>query len=203
MAGELESVLSPMTDGLKDIEEMGLLYQLGFSIILIFIALLSVRFGFSRLAWRIVKKTENEWDNAALGPVTNRLYIFVLSAGTEISIDWIDSGGDSAFRGGEPRRLGVGRLEESFVNLRRELYCIIPALDTIETVTTTDFHRPWPQATIFLLYTLFVSRKISVERLPAPYSVSYTLKISSSLQKPAPAPGAVLKSLFWGGDSAN
>ena len=100
MAGELESLLSPMTDGLKDIEEMGLLYQLGFSTILIFVALLSVRFGFSRLAWRIVKKTENEWDNAALGPVTNRLYIFVLSAGTEISIDWIDSGGDSAFYSG-------------------------------------------------------------------------------------------------------
>ena len=35
MAGELESLLSPMTDGLKDIEEMGLLYQLGFSTILI------------------------------------------------------------------------------------------------------------------------------------------------------------------------
>ena len=100
MAGELESILSPMTDGLEDIEEMGLLYQLGFSFTLIFIALLSVRFGFSRLAWRIVKKTENEWDNAALGPVTNRLYIFVLSAGAELSIDWIDSGRDSAFYSG-------------------------------------------------------------------------------------------------------
>ena len=34
MAGELESVLSSLTDGLDDIEEMGFLYQIGFSIIL-------------------------------------------------------------------------------------------------------------------------------------------------------------------------
>ena len=100
MAGEIESILSPLTEGLRDIEEMGVLYQIGFSIILVFIAMLSVRYGFARIAWRIVKKTENEWDNAALGPVTNRLYIFVLAAGTELSIDWIDTGSDSAFYSG-------------------------------------------------------------------------------------------------------
>ena len=100
MAGEIESILSPLTEGLSDIEEMGVLYQIGFSIVLVFIAMLSVRYGFARIAWRIVKKTENEWDNAALGPVTNRLYIFVLAAGTELSIDWIDTGSDSAFYSG-------------------------------------------------------------------------------------------------------
>ena len=42
MAGEIESILSPLTEGLRDIEEMGVLYQIGFSIILVFIAMLSV-----------------------------------------------------------------------------------------------------------------------------------------------------------------
>ena len=96
MAGGIEDVFAPLTDAISDIEDMGLLYQIGFSLLLILVGLLSVRFGFSRIAWRIVKSTENEWDNAALVPVTNRIYIFVLSAGTEISIDWIDTGSDSA-----------------------------------------------------------------------------------------------------------
>jgi MscS family membrane protein len=97
MAGELNNVFSPITEMLQQISDLGAIYQIGFCIGAIVFTLLVVKLVLSRVAWKIVKKTENDWDNAALIPIINRIYIFVLAAGLELSIDWIDGVGDSLF----------------------------------------------------------------------------------------------------------
>ncbi len=97
MAEETNGLFSPITDLLHQIVDLGLIYQIGFCILMIMIALLLVKFLFTRVAWKIVKRTQNDWDNAALVPIINRIYIFVLAAGFELSIGWIDGAGDGVF----------------------------------------------------------------------------------------------------------
>ena len=70
------------------IEEIGILAQLGVSLGLTLFALLITRYIVLRMAWRLVKRTEAEWDNDILDPIFNRLYIFLLLAGVELTMIW-------------------------------------------------------------------------------------------------------------------
>ena len=40
------------------------------------------------MAWRLVKRTDAEWDNDILDPLMNRVYVFVLLAGVELTMMW-------------------------------------------------------------------------------------------------------------------
>ena len=70
------------------IEEIGILAQLGVSLGLTLFSLLLTRYIVLRIAWRLVKRTEAEWDNDILDPIFNRLYIFLLLAGVELTMIW-------------------------------------------------------------------------------------------------------------------
>ena len=50
--------------------------------------LFSPRYIILKAAWRIVRKTDAEWDNEILDPLFNRVYIFVLTAGVELTMMW-------------------------------------------------------------------------------------------------------------------
>jgi len=83
--GEAYSMLSEI---LVQIEEIGLIAQIGASIGITIFALLFTRYVFLRVAWRIVRKTDASWDNEMIDPIFLRLYIFILLAGIELSLMW-------------------------------------------------------------------------------------------------------------------
>ena len=94
----------PVTDGLSglmglldQVEEVGLLAQVGVSLGLTLFFLLFTRYVLLKVAWRYVRSTEASWDNEILDPVANRLYIFVLLAGVELSMMWTLGRNDSIY----------------------------------------------------------------------------------------------------------
>ncbi|HIG34238.1 MAG TPA: mechanosensitive ion channel family protein [Candidatus Poseidoniales archaeon] len=85
----------PITDGfsslmeyLDEIEEMGLIAQVGFSLGLTLFIILFFRYVLLQAAWKIVKKTDAVWDNEMLDPIANRIYVFILLAGVELTMMW-------------------------------------------------------------------------------------------------------------------
>ncbi|MCP2507739.1 MAG: mechanosensitive ion channel family protein [Candidatus Thalassarchaeaceae archaeon] len=94
MADDTNDLFTPITELVQQIVDLGVIYQIGFCLVIIALSLLIVKLVFTRIAWRIVKKTKNDWDNAALIPIINRIYVFVLALGIEVSIDWIDGEGE-------------------------------------------------------------------------------------------------------------
>jgi small-conductance mechanosensitive channel len=85
----------PITDGfsslmeyLDEIEEMGLITQVGFSLGLTLFIILFFRYVLLQAAWKIVKKTDAVWDNEMLDPIANRIYVFILLAGVELTMMW-------------------------------------------------------------------------------------------------------------------
>ena len=88
MADPVSDAYSQFLSFLEEIEEIGLLAQLGISLGLTLVALLFTRYFARRVAWRLVKRTEAEWDNEILDPLFNRVYIFVLIAGVELTMMW-------------------------------------------------------------------------------------------------------------------
>ncbi len=89
MAGPFSTAYEEFSEILQMIEEIGILAQLGVSLGLTLFALLITRYIVLRMAWRLVKRTEAEWDNEILDPIFNRLYIFLLLAGVELTMIWI------------------------------------------------------------------------------------------------------------------
>lgn len=77
-----------LLDLLEQVEEIGLIAQVGVSLGLTLVALLFTRYVLVKIAWKIVRRTEVEWDNEILNPIVNRLYVFILLAGVELSMMW-------------------------------------------------------------------------------------------------------------------
>ena len=88
MADPVSDAYSQLLSILDEVEEIGILAQLGISLGLTLVALLFTRYFARRVAWRLVKRTEAEWDNELLAPIFNRLYIFVLIAGLDLTMMW-------------------------------------------------------------------------------------------------------------------
>ncbi|MBR79584.1 MAG: hypothetical protein CMA88_02220 [Euryarchaeota archaeon] len=88
MADPITDLLTEINKILELVEEIGVIAQIGVSLGLTLFALLFSRYIVRRAAWRVVKQTEAEWDNDILDPIMNRVYIFVLLAGVELSMMW-------------------------------------------------------------------------------------------------------------------
>ena len=88
MADQMTETIAPLMELFKQIEEMGVIAQVGVSLGLTLFGLLFTRYVLLKIAWRIVKRTEAEWDNEVLDPITNRLYVFVIVAGVEMTMMW-------------------------------------------------------------------------------------------------------------------
>lgn len=88
MADPINDGLSSLNDVLDRIEEIGFLAQAGISLGLTLFFLLFTRYFVLRMAWKLVKNTDATWDNDILDPIANRLYIFILLAGVELSMMW-------------------------------------------------------------------------------------------------------------------
>jgi len=58
------------------------------SVLITLVGLFFTRYVLVKLAWRVVRRTEAEWDNNIIVPISNRMYIFVLVAGLEITMRW-------------------------------------------------------------------------------------------------------------------
>ncbi len=99
----------PITDGfsalaglLEEIEEIGIIAQIGVSLAVTLVALLVSRYILLKAAWRVVRRTDAEWDNEILDPMFNRVYIFVLTAGVELTMMWTLGRNDSFYTAVSP-----------------------------------------------------------------------------------------------------
>ena len=81
MADPITDGFSALAELLDEIEEIGIIAQIGVSLGLTLFALVFSRYIILKAAWRVVRRTEVEWDNEILDPLFNRVYIFVLTAG--------------------------------------------------------------------------------------------------------------------------
>jgi small-conductance mechanosensitive channel len=104
----------PITDGfsslmgyLDEIEEMGLIAQVGFSLGLTLFIILSFRYVLLKAAWKIVKKTDAVWDNEMLDPIANRIYVFILLAGVELTMMWTLGRNDTFYTAVAPYFSGI------------------------------------------------------------------------------------------------
>ena len=88
MADPITEAFSAVVEYLEEIEDVGIIAQLGVSLGLTLFVLLLTRYVLLRIAWRVVKKTDATWDNEILDPIANRVYLFVLLAGVELTIMW-------------------------------------------------------------------------------------------------------------------
>jgi len=69
MADQLTETIAPLVELFEQIEEMGVIAQVGASLGLTLFGLLFTRYVLLRIAWRIVRRTEAEWDNDVLDPI--------------------------------------------------------------------------------------------------------------------------------------
>ena len=88
MADPITDGFSSLAELLDEIEEIGIIAQIGVSLGLTLFALVFSRYIILKAAWRVVRRTEAEWDNEILDPLFNRVYIFVLTAGVELTMTW-------------------------------------------------------------------------------------------------------------------
>ena len=107
MADPISDVMSEIFGLLEEIEDIGPIAQIGLSLGLTLFALLFTRYFLLRLAWRVVKRTQVEWDNEILDPIANRLYIFILLAGVELSMMWTLGRNDEVYSAVAPYFSGI------------------------------------------------------------------------------------------------
>tara|TARA_B100000959_G_scaffold278562_1_gene337131 strand:- start:999 stop:2336 length:1338 start_codon:yes stop_codon:yes gene_type:complete len=88
MADPVTEALTAVFEIIGTVEDEGTLAQIGFSIVGILFALLFTRYVILGIAWKLVKRTEAEWDNEMLDPIFLRLYAFILLAGVELAMMW-------------------------------------------------------------------------------------------------------------------
>ena len=88
MADPITDGFSTLAELLDEIEEIGIIAQIGVSLGVTLFALIFTRYILLKAAWRVVRRTEAEWDNEILDPLFNRVYIFVLMAGVELTMMW-------------------------------------------------------------------------------------------------------------------
>ena len=107
MADPISDVMSEIFGLLEEIEDIGPIAQIGVSLGLTLFALLFTRYFLLRMAWRVVKRTQAEWDNEILDPIANRLYIFILLAGVELSMMWTLGRNDEVYSAVAPYFSGI------------------------------------------------------------------------------------------------
>ncbi len=107
MADPISDVMSEIFGLLEEIEDIGPIAQIGLSLGLTLFALLFTRYFLLRIAWRVVKRTQAEWDNEILDPIANRLYIFILLAGVELSMMWTLGRNDEVYSAVAPYFSGI------------------------------------------------------------------------------------------------
>ena len=88
MADPITDGFSTLAELLDEIEEIGIIAQIGVSRGVTLFALIFTRYILLKAAWRVVRRTEAEWDNEILDPLFNRVYVFVLMAGVELTMMW-------------------------------------------------------------------------------------------------------------------
>ena len=88
MADPITDGFSALSELLDEIEEIGIIAQIGVSLGLTLFALVFSRYIILKAAWRVVRRTEAEWDNEILDPLFNRVYNFVMTAGVELTMMW-------------------------------------------------------------------------------------------------------------------
>jgi len=107
MADPISDVMSEIFGLLEEVEDIGPIAQIGLSLGLTLFALLFTRYFLLRMAWRVVKRTQAEWDNEILDPIANRLYIFILLAGVELSMMWTLGRNDEVYSAVAPYFSGI------------------------------------------------------------------------------------------------
>ena len=140
MADQMTETIAPLLELFEQIEEMGVIAQVGVSLGLTLFGLLFTRYVLLRIAWRIVRRTEVEWDNDVLDPIANRLYVFVLVAGVEVTMMWTLGRKDEIYAAISPYFSGIYIvLSASIISVA--IKHIVPAAmeryNTNKTVTVT------------------------------------------------------------------
>ena len=107
MADPITDAYSTVIGYLEEVEEIGILAQVGVSLGLTLFFLLITRYVILRAAWKIVKKTDATWDNDILDPIVNRMYVFVLLAGVELTMMWTLGRNDSFYTAVAPYFSGI------------------------------------------------------------------------------------------------
>ena len=140
MADQMTETIAPLMELVEQIEEMGVIAQVGVSLGLTLFGLLFTRYVLLKIAWRIVRRTEVEWDNEVLDPIANRLYVFVLVAGVEVTMMWTLGRKDEIYAAISPYFSGIYIvLSASIISVA--IKYIVPAAmeryNTNKTVTVT------------------------------------------------------------------
>ena len=140
MADQMTETIAPLLELFEQIEEMGVIAQVGVSLGLTLFGLLFTRYVLLKIAWRIVRRTEVEWDNDVLDPIANRLYVFVLVAGVEVTMMWTLGRKDEIYAAISPYFSGIYIvLSASIISVA--IKHIVPAAmeryNTNKTVTVT------------------------------------------------------------------
>ena len=140
MADPITDALTGLNGYLEEIEEIGILAQLGVSLGLTLFFLLFTRYVLLRVAWNVVKKTDATWDNEILDPIANRLYIFVLLAGVELTMMWTLGRNDGIYTAVAPYFSGIYILLSASIISVAIKFIVPAALDrynTNKSVTVT------------------------------------------------------------------
>ncbi len=140
MADPITDAFSTVIGYLEEVEEIGILAQVGLSLGLTLFCLLLTRYVILRAAWRIVKKTEATWDNEILDPIANRVYLFVLLAGVEVTMMWTLGRNDALYIAVAPYFSGVYILLSASIISIAIKFIVPAALDrynTNKSVTVT------------------------------------------------------------------
>ena len=140
MADPLTDVYSTLIGYLDEVEEIGIVAQVGVSLGLTLFFLLFSRYVVLKVAWRIVKKTDASWDNDILDPIANRVYIFVLLAGVELTMMWTLGRNDAIYSAVAPYFSGIYILLSASIISVSIKFIVPAALDrynTNKSVTVT------------------------------------------------------------------
>ena len=140
MADPITDAFSAIDEYLEEIEEIGIIAQLGISLGLTLFFLLLTRYVLLRVAWRVVKKTDATWDNEILDPIANRAYLFVLLAGVELTMMWTLGRNDAFYTAVAPYFSGIYILLSASIISVAIKFIVPAALDrynTNKSVTVT------------------------------------------------------------------
>ena len=140
MADPITDAYSTVIGYLEEVEEIGVVAQVGVSLGLTLFFLLLTRYVLLRFAWRIVKTTDATWDNEILDPIANRAYLFVLLAGVELTMMWTLGRNDAVYIAVAPYFSGIYiMLSASIISVAIKF--IVPAAldryNTNKSVTVT------------------------------------------------------------------
>ena len=85
-----EVMLSSIID---NVESQGNWVMIGFSIVILFVALLVAKYIIARPWYRFAKSTAAEWDDLLFDSFSKRLYFFVIAGISNLSVNWISGEG--------------------------------------------------------------------------------------------------------------